>query len=153
RAEAYMKRVQRPQLILVASMVLLFGVATGLHAQIFSTPFATTSASFTARDPGVRGGPAGAGGPIAGLTFRQAEFFSAGLSEFAEVDGVDEGLGPRMNLDSCGGCHAQPAVGGTSPSVNPQVAFASKDGGTDQIPFFIKADGPIREARFKFNPD
>jgi CxxC motif-containing protein (DUF1111 family) len=36
---------------------------------------------------------------------------------------------------------------------NPQVAFASKDGGDDRVPFFIRIDGPVREARFKFNPD
>jgi hypothetical protein len=58
-----------------------------------------------------------------------------------------------MNLDSCGGCHSQPATGGSSPSVNPQVAFASKDGGDDRVPFFIRLNGPIREARFKRNPD
>jgi len=101
----------------------------------------------------VRGGPPAAGGAIAGLTARQTAFFNEGLGEFIDIDGVAEGLGPRMNLDSCGGCHAHPAVGGTSPAVNPQVAFASKDGGTNTVPFFIKLDGPIREARFKFNPD
>ena len=37
--------------------------------------------------------------------------------------------------------------------MNPQVAFASKDGGTDRVPFFITLNGPVREARFKFNPD
>ena len=37
-----------------------------------------------------------------------------------------DGLGPTMNLDSCGGCHAQPAAGGTSPAVNPQVALATQ---------------------------
>src|SRR6266436_4502430 len=58
-----------------------------------------------------------------------------------------------MNLDGCAGCHSQPAIGGTSPAVNPQVAFASKDGGTDRVPFFITLNGPVREARFKFNPD
>src|SRR5215510_10026608 len=151
-----MKRVRRPKVILVASMLLLFGVATVLHAQVFWPTFPTTISSFTARDPGVRSDPPGvvsAGGPITGLTGRQLVFFAAGKDEFEEVDGVDEGLGPRMNLDSCGGCHVQPATGGTSPSVNPQVAFASKDGGTDQVPFFITVNGPIREARFKFNPD
>jgi len=50
-----------------------------------------------------------------------------------------------MNLDGCGGCHLQPAVGGTSPFVNPQVAFASKDGGTDKVPSFISSNGPVRE--------
>ena len=39
-----------------------------------------------------------------------------------------------MNLDSCGGCHSQPAIGGTSPAVNPQVAFANQNGGTDTVP-------------------
>ena len=108
---------------------------------------------FVAVDPGVRGGEAGAGGALDGLTARQLYFFTTGLDDFEEVEEVADGLGPRMNLDSCGGCHAQPATGGTSPFVNPQVAFASKDGGTDRVPYFIKADGPIREVRFKLNPN
>jgi len=58
-----------------------------------------------------------------------------------------------MNLDQCSGCHTQPAVGGTSPFVNPQVAFAHKDGGTDFVPSIIQANGPVREARFVRNPD
>jgi CxxC motif-containing protein (DUF1111 family) len=110
-------------------------------------------AQVVARDPGVRGGPAGAGGSINGLTDREFEFFTEGKADFEEVEVVAEGLGPRMNLDSCAGCHVQPATGGTSPFVNPQVAFAAKDGGIDQVPFFITSDGPVREARFKFNPD
>jgi len=73
--------------------------------------------------------------------------------DFAEEENVGDGLGPRMNLDSCGGCHIQPALGGTSPFVNPQVAFAGKDGGTDRVPSFIAANGPVREARFVKNPD
>src|SRR5262245_45032128 len=149
-----MKRVRRPKVILVASMLLLFGVATVLHAQVFLPTFPTTISSFTARDPGVRSDPPGvvsAGGPITGLTGRQLVFFAAGKDEFEEVDGVDEGIGPRMNLDSCGGCHAQPAPGGTSPAVNPQVAFATQ--GTDSVPSFLSANGPVREARFKWNAD
>jgi CxxC motif-containing protein (DUF1111 family) len=106
-------------------------------------------AQFTATDPGVRGGPPGAGGPIAGLTAREFAFFSAGEDEFLEAEEVPEGLGPRMNLDSCGGCHSQPATGGTSPSVNPQVEFATADGGSDPVPSFITLNGPVREARFK----
>ena len=66
---------------------------------------------------------------------------------------VGEGLGPRMNLDGCGTCHSQPATGGSSPAVNPQVAFASKDGGTDVVPPFLALNGPIREARFVRNRD
>src|SRR5712691_11036998 len=108
---------------------------------------------FRASDPGVRGGAAGAGAQLAGLSATQAAFFTAGAADFAEVENVPDGLGPRMNLDSCGGCHIQPALGGTSPFVNPQVAFAGKDGGTDRVPTFIAANGPVREARFVLNPD
>ncbi len=143
-----MKGVFHAKLILVVLAALVLGAAALLQAQT-----ATTTTTFRASDPGVRGGNPGAGGPIDGLTTRQGVFFAVGKDEFEDVDGVAEGLGPRMNLDSCGGCHVQPATGGTSPSENPQVAFASKDGGTDRVPFFITLNGPIREARFKFNPD
>jgi len=108
---------------------------------------------FRATDPGVRGGDAGAGAQITGLSTNQQAFFASGLADFNSAEEVDEGLGPRMNLDGCGGCHLQPAVGGTSPFVNPQVAFANKDGGTDTVPSFISANGPVREARFVKNPD
>ena len=64
-----------------------------------------------------------------------------------------DGLGPRFNLDSCGGCHAAPAIGGASPALNPQVAVASRLGATNTLPAFITADGPIREVRFKMNRD
>jgi len=119
----------------------------------FLGPTVPEAQRFRAMDPGVRGGDPGAGGPIAGLTRRERALFEAGREEFEEPEEVADGIGPRMNLDSCVGCHSHPVSGGSSPAVNPQVAFAMKDGGMDSIPFFIKADGPIREARFKFNPD
>jgi CxxC motif-containing protein (DUF1111 family) len=106
-----------------------------------------------ASDPGVRFGPPDAGDPITGLSPGELAFFQAGKDDFEEADGIDEGIGPTLNLDSCGGCHAQPAVGGTSPFANPQVAFANKNGATNRIPQFIRADGPVREARFVRNPD
>src|SRR5712692_5051028 len=58
-----------------------------------------------------------------------------------------------MNLGSCGGCHLQPAVGGTSPAANPQVAFAAANGATNKVPSFITPKGPVREARFVKNAD
>jgi CxxC motif-containing protein (DUF1111 family) len=61
-----------------------------------------------------------------------------------------DGLGPRFNLDSCVGCHAFPTHGGSSPAVNPQVALATAFGANNTVPTFITANGPIREARFKF---
>ncbi|HEY1292627.1 MAG TPA: di-heme oxidoredictase family protein, partial [Chloroflexota bacterium] len=101
-------------------------------------------------DPGVRGGTAGAGGPLANLDGTQSGLFTQGQTTFQEKDGVEEGLGPRFNLDQCSGCHAQPAVGGSSPAANPQAA-AVKSGGMapgQTLPSFITADGPVREARF-----
>lgn len=108
---------------------------------------------FISKDPGVRGGPAGAGGMIDGLNDTQKAVFDAGAEDFAEEDSLASGLGPRFNLDSCAGCHAQPAVGGTSPRVNPQVAIATFNGARNAVPSFIKPDGPVREARFKYNAD
>jgi CxxC motif-containing protein (DUF1111 family) len=117
---------------------------------------------FAARDPGVRSGPYGAGGPLSDLTDFQKQVFKNGREDFEEVQSVqgeeiisdtELGLGPRFNLDSCAGCHAQPDIGGTSPFVNPQVEVAKKEGADNDVPSFIKKDGPVREARFKFNSD
>jgi hypothetical protein len=83
----------------------------------------------------------------------QLAFFNAGRDDFVAVEEVADGLGPRMNLDACESCHSQPMVGGTSPAVNPQVAFATENGATNSIPSFITANGPAREARFVSNPD
>jgi CxxC motif-containing protein (DUF1111 family) len=104
-------------------------------------------------DPGVRDGAPGAGGPVAGLTTAQLNFFTAAQAQFEALLPVAAGLGPGFNLNGCGGCHAQPAVGGSSPATNPQVAVATLDGATNVIPPFITANGPIREARFVLNPN
>jgi len=104
-------------------------------------------------DPGVRGGAAGAGDAIPGLNTDQSKFFDAAKDAFHEVDAVADGLGPRFNLDSCVGCHAQPASGGSAPAVNPQVAVATANGARNAVPSFIRQNGPVREARFVRNPD
>jgi len=111
-------------------------------------------------DLGVRTGSAGAGAPLAGLTNKEATVFSKGKDAFQEIQsvtgtiaGTEAGLGPTFNNDSCVGCHSQPAIGGTSPATNPQIAVATKNGATNVVPFFITIDGPAREARFKYaNP-
>src|SRR5436190_66654 len=91
-----------------------------------------------ARDPGVRGGAAGAGAPIAGLSATELALFNAGKDDFEEQEKAADGLGPTMNLDGCAGCHLHPAVGGTSPAVNPQVAFARANGATRKKDFRIQ---------------
>jgi CxxC motif-containing protein (DUF1111 family) len=117
---------------------------------------ASSQFTFNARDPGVRDdGIAGAGAPFGDLTVNQLAFFKSGAADFAEVEDVGDGLGPRMNLDSCGGCHSQPALGGTSPALNPQVAFANAavPPQLTAVAGFIRENGPVREARFVKNPD
>lgn len=111
-----------------------------------------------AKDPGVRAAAADAGTPLSTLGADQLAFFQDGLTRFNAVDSVagtvagepDAGLGPTFNSNSCGNCHAQPAIGGTSPSTNPQIAAAADSGAINSIPDFISASGPVREARFPF---
>src|SRR5438067_12404587 len=128
---------------LVVAGVLLVAAAAG----------AAVAQQFGARDPGIRGGLTAAGAPLDGLTPSQLAFFDIGKTEFQEADGLGEGLGPRFNLDSCGGCHSQPAMGGTSPATNPQIAVATAFGARNTIPSFLTLDSPVREVRFKRHPD
>src|SRR3984893_13776325 len=112
------------------------------------------------KDPGVRDDvAAGAGDTYPELLKDPSnplnKLFASGQAAFVAPEKVDDGLGPRMNLDSCGGCHAQPNVGGSSPDPNPQFSFfnASPPRGvnhsTNKLPSFITDKGPTREARFK----
>jgi hypothetical protein len=132
-------------------LAVSFLVMTLAGLFILRAQTATSQSSFSARDPGVRGGSAGAGGAYENLTQTQLAFFQAGQEDFAEEETVADGLGPTMNLDGCGPCHSQPALGGTSPFVNPQIAMATKNGASNLLPSFITSDGPVREARFVRN--
>ena len=128
---------------------------TAALVTLFACRIETASSdTFRAKDPGVRAtvpGNPNPGNPLPDLTKNQQKFFDVSKADFEEEETVSEGLGPTMNLDSCGGCHAQPAVGGTSPATNPQVVFATTIG--NRAPSFIRPDGPVREARFKENAD
>jgi CxxC motif-containing protein (DUF1111 family) len=139
--------------ISVSSLVFVVAVTFAINVQ-------SQIAKFTASDPGVRPGSNGAGGMLPGLSSLEQRVFGTAKEAFQEVasvrgtiPGTEAGLGPRFNLDSCAGCHAQPDIGGSSPAINPQLEMAKKEGATNAIPSFLKKDGPIREARFKFNPD
>jgi CxxC motif-containing protein (DUF1111 family) len=107
-------------------------------------------------DPGVRGGPAGAGTPLKGLTADETAFFQDGLARFAAIEvvtkGTNNGLGPRFNSNQCLSCHAQPNAGGSSPAQNPELSVATLNGAKNTVPWFITQSGPIREARFKRSP-
>jgi CxxC motif-containing protein (DUF1111 family) len=117
--------------------------------------------AFAQSDPGVQGGPARAGSPLASVNSGDGtlQFFQNGQARFQDIESVsnsptgNNGLGPRFNFVQCSGCHLQPAVGGTGPATNPQfrvIANGFVNGSTNTIPSFITANGPTREARFPF---
>ena len=118
--------------------IVLLSLAGALFAQI---------------DPGPRNGPPQPPRPIRGVTSAELQAFMQGLNTFTEIEDVANGLGPRFNLDSCAGCHAQPTAGGSSGRNNPQVHVANKFGATNQIPPFIQPNGPAMAVRFRQNPD
>jgi mono/diheme cytochrome c family protein len=164
--EAIMTRSQSTwKRLLLASTVVMLGATVCSGSALAQTAFNRGQGGGggggggggdppSAVDPGVRGGPAGAGGPLAGLSAAQLAFFNASeTNRFEEVDTVPSGLGPFFNLNSCSGCHAQPAVGGSSPATNPEVAVATLDGAQNVVPSFVTANGPVREARFVRNPN
>jgi len=95
------------------------------------------SPCFAQTDPGVRGGPLGAGDPIPGLSPNQLEMFNEGRFRATELEATCDscsdfipgsptgqdpllqtltnsaGLGARFNADQCTACHSQPALGGS----------------------------------------
>ena len=101
-----------------------------------------------AKDPGVRGGVAGGGRPIAGLNANELAMFLEGQFRATELESTCEtcsdiipgtntgqdpllqtitnsaGLGARFNGDQCLICHSQPALGGSGGFLvpNPQDA-------------------------------
>src|SRR6202030_2298142 len=133
--------------------------ACKIFAGFVTATLATCACTQAARapvDPGVRGGAAGAGTPLKGLTADETAFFKDGLTRFAEIEvvtgGKDNGLGPRFNSNQCLSCHSQPAAGGSSPPQNPSIKIATLNGAKNVVPWFITQNGPVREARFKRNP-
>jgi CxxC motif-containing protein (DUF1111 family) len=131
-----------------------------------TAPAGGSNGGNTARDPGPRAGSVGAGQPLSSLSAAELTFFLNGLQRFGQVDSVSgsipgepgSGLGPGFNSNSCQSCHSQPAPGGSSPSArafpnigqNPQIAAAVDASASNKVPFFVTADGPVREARFPF---
>ena len=111
--------------------VPIFIAVAGACAALISAGFCADPAAgqsvrpSRAVDPGVRrastdnGPPA----PLPGLGQDELDYFDDGLARFQIIEvvsGADatqgNGLGPRFNSNSCVSCHAQPNVGGSSPS-------------------------------------
>ncbi len=144
------------------------------HGSILLAIILAAGACLAQRDPGVRGGAPGAGGTFTPIDNTSAtanqvdhDFFLETLIRFQEVDSVSgtieggSGLGPAFNHNSCAACHVQPAIGGGSPAINPQVknkdgsSFAHLDGASNPADTsqFLSANGPVREVRFILNSD
>lgn len=127
--------------------------------------FATVALSqIGAHDPGPRSDKVDSGNPLPGLNSSPglAAAFADGKQRFQVIEtvqgGTNNGLGPRFNALSCAGCHAQPSVGGSSPSAtvypnigaNPQASMANYLGAKNEVPSFISGEGPVREVRFPY---
>ncbi|HEX8814425.1 MAG TPA: di-heme oxidoredictase family protein [Terriglobales bacterium] len=122
--------------------------------------FCLAGLAFAQTDPGVQSGNRGTGATLINPSNDPHgfyAFFQDGQARFQAVESVsgsptnNNGLGPRFNANQCSSCHAQPAVGGSGPAVNPQFQFPN-DGVApgNTMPSFITANGPTREARFPF---
>jgi CxxC motif-containing protein (DUF1111 family) len=164
-------RFVRPGIRLAAIGKIVMQIPPAIYVALALCLLVTgvTLAQFGAHDPGVRGGSVDSGQAFAAVQANSntLEYFTNGQARFQEIESVqngpNNGLGPRFNSNQCANCHAQPAVGGSSPSVsafpnigqNPQTEVYNLDGARNNLPPFITADGPVREARFKFflNPN
>ena len=103
-------------------------------------------------DPGVRTGAAGIGGLLPGITTGTGSetnlqqvgmfWFSTEWSVNGSIANTIPGLGARYDSTGCSACHAYPAVGGTSPLVNNEVAMATMRGATNTVPSFITSNSP-----------
>ena len=139
-------------------LTVLTGITTALSQ---TAPPGRRSGPPGAADPGPRSGLAAAGGFFPTLNASEQAAFANGIAQFIQIEGVPDvppgsgngGLGPGFNSTSCGSCHAQPATLGSSPAVNPQIAAAQAMGARNQIPSFIRLNGPVREVRFVRNSD
>src|ERR1044071_4364789 len=112
------------------------------------------------KDPGVRGGPPGAGNPIAGLTQNELALFSEGKLRMTQLEAVcdtcsdvalgsdtgqdpnlmtltnSSGLGARFNGDQCSVCHQQPAIGGSGGYLVPNPQDSPKRYRKPENPMF-----------------
>jgi len=86
---------------------------------------------------------------------------------FPQFHTNSNGLGARHNADQCFICHAQPTLGGSGGFIVPNPGQGTpmlpenplfrlvplRFGKQNVVPSFEQQYGPIREVRFKFNPD
>jgi hypothetical protein len=122
--------------------------SAGISKRCATAGLVIASVCFAQKDPGVRGGRPGAGGPLPGLTANELALFYEGKARTTQLESVcdtcndvtlgsdtgedpnlatltnSSGLGARFNGDQCSVCHQQPAIGGSGGFLvpNPQDA-------------------------------
>ena len=89
------------------------------------------------------------------------------IRSFPQFHTNSNGLGARHNADQCFLCHAQPTLGGSGGLIVPNPGqpipmlpenplfrlVPHRFGKKNIVPSFEGQFGPIREVRFKYNPD
>jgi CxxC motif-containing protein (DUF1111 family) len=63
-----------------------------------------------------------------GFAYPSGDTFAADQQTFEEQDGLDEGLGPIYNAQSCVGCHQNPVTGGSSQVTELRVGHRDSSG-------------------------
>ena len=105
----------------------------GLY-RVMTVAFLFVSFCAAQKDPGVRGGPPGAGGPLPGLNQNELALFMEGRARSTQLEAVcdtcsdvtlgansgedpnlatltnSSGLGARFNGDQCSVCHMRPRL-------------------------------------------
>jgi len=100
----------------------------------------------------VRSGEAGAGGSLPGVVGAELAAFNGGLEAFQEVDGVARDSG-HASISIVAPAATRSLRSAYKPKLNPQIAMATAMRANNTIPWFLSSDGPIREVRFRRNPD
>jgi CxxC motif-containing protein (DUF1111 family) len=139
-----------PELTVSDNEKLLFDEGIKRAGQLESTCDVCADPPFGVRDGNAVGPPLVPAGTEIDPLFPQTLFNS-------------NGLGTVYNSDSCFECHAHPTLGGSGGFLaahkgdvaqNPAFDLAPhRSGRTNKVPSFETRFGPIREVRFKFNPD
>ena len=149
------ERVRRVSSLKAISRFLMIAAAVLSLAPLMMV--VAVRAQSSAQDPGVRGGKAGAGTFFSGLTQNQKNVEGTITATFIEINSVtgagnggtgNLGLGPRFDLNSCNGCHAQPAVGGSAPFTSNFFSVFDLDGALNEMPYFESQSGSMLNAHF-----
>jgi CxxC motif-containing protein (DUF1111 family) len=93
------------------AVVLLFAIAPGTVALLRSDSATEAPTGFKTPTYSENSGSTSVGNGMPGPA---GETFTSDQAVFEETDGVDKGLGPIYNAQSCAACHQNPVTGGAS---------------------------------------